>query len=249
MSTSNELKEQWKRLGYPDDMASATIVPPPNADFVRAYYLTSAEYGINAIALSRLKVARFSDVNDPFEVFGVNFHHSDTRKLVREFKDSYDRTKGLLCFTSDWSNSMIWSHYAGKHKGMCLGFNVRRSKVLRVAYVKERIRESLDGKTSIPKALQDRLIRTKADYWGYEQELRRLVDLSKATREQGLYFCPFDADMQLAEVILGPLSELSLPSIRQLANSTNPGAVILKSRLARRSFRVVIDGRYKIPSH
>lgn len=243
MTTSEQLKEKWHALGYPDDMGSATVVPPPDKDFVRAYYLTSAEHGINAIALSRLKVARFSDVNDPFEVFGVNFHERGTRKIIRSFKNNYDGEKGLLCFTSDWSNSMIWSHYASKHKGICLGFNLKRTRVLQVEYVKDRIRANLNGKNSIPKALEERLLRTKADYWEYENELRILVDLSKANREQGLYFLPFDADMQLAEVILGPLSELPVTSIRKLTRSTNPDAAVFKSRLARRSFRVVPDGR------
>src|SRR5438309_1891054 len=140
MTTTEQLKEKWKLLGYPDDMASATVVAPPDKDFVRAYYLTSAEHGINAIALSRLKVARFSDVNDPFEVFGVNFHGRAARKLVRKFKDDYDSKTGLLCFSSNWSNSMIWSHYASKHKGICLGFNLRLTRVLKVDYVAERIR-------------------------------------------------------------------------------------------------------------
>jgi len=249
MSSGVNLKEEWKRLGYAADMASATVVRPPDPDFVRAYYLTSADYGISAIGLRRLKVARFSEVNDPFEAFGVNLHNAETRKLVRKFKDEYDSSTGLLCFTSNWSNSMIWSHYANKHKGLCLGFDVRRSKVLQVEYVEERIRRNLNHTASISKALQVQLLRTKASYWQYEQELRRLIELSGVHREQGLYFCLFDADMELVEVILGPLSELPLWSVAELVGFTNPQAVVFKSRLAFRSFRVVPDGRSLIGLH
>lgn len=239
-------EKEWTGLGYAEGMGSA-FSHPPSKDFIRAYHLTSAEHGINAISLSRLKVARFSEVNDPFEVFAVNFHERKTRKLVRRFKDSHNSKTGLLCFSANWSNSMIWSHYATKHKGICLGFDLRRKKIRQVQYVDERIRAKLtdnEDSPTLPAKLEDLLLRTKARYWQYEEEIRVFVDLSQATREQGLYFWSFDNDMRLAEVILGPLSELPLPSIRKLTEATNPNAVAFKSRLAFRSFKVVPDGRY-----
>ncbi|NKK82626.1 DUF2971 domain-containing protein [Rhizobium leguminosarum bv. viciae] len=31
---------------------------------------------------------------------------------------------GLLCMSTTWQEPLLWSHYADKHKGMCLGFDV-----------------------------------------------------------------------------------------------------------------------------
>lgn len=66
-------------------MGSDMIAPPAPSGFVRGYYLTSTDYAINNISLGRLKVARFSDVNDPFELLALNFRERATRKIVRNF--------------------------------------------------------------------------------------------------------------------------------------------------------------------
>lgn len=246
MTKRDHLKAEWRRLGYRDGMGSASVVPPPGADFVRAYHLTSAEHGISSISLRRLKVARFSEVNDPFELIALNFRERKTRRLVRRFKDSHISKTGLLCFSANWTNPVLWSHYASRHEGICLGFDLKRNKVQEVLYEDKRLLSELGDKEdalAIPATLQDLLLRTKSRHWQYEEELRVFVDLTQAKREQGLYFCPFGEDMGLAEVILGPQSGLSLTAIRRLTDATNPGAVVFRARLAFKSFEVVPDGK------
>jgi hypothetical protein len=50
---------------------------------------------------------------------------------------------GLLCFAGDWSEPVMWSHYAEKHTGICLGFDVSRSAVQQVSYQDDRILAAL----------------------------------------------------------------------------------------------------------
>jgi hypothetical protein len=38
---------------------------------VRAYHLMSAEHAISSVGWRRMKVARFSEVNDPFELLAL----------------------------------------------------------------------------------------------------------------------------------------------------------------------------------
>ena len=95
--TKRDYEMEWMRLGYREGMGSAKFLPPPDSNFVRAYHLTSAEHGISSIRLRRLKVARFSEVNDPFELMALNFHKRETRQLVRRFKDLHNSNTGLLC--------------------------------------------------------------------------------------------------------------------------------------------------------
>jgi hypothetical protein len=237
---------EWRRLGYQEGMGSASILPPPSSEFVRAYHLTSSEHAVSDIEHSRLKVARFSEANDPFELLGLNCHDPKTRKLTRRFKESLNNRTGLLCFSANWTNPVLWSHYAARHKGICLGFDLNRSTVQTVEYEDERLRETLpDDKDpdTIPKSIQDRLRRTKSRHWQYEEELRLFVDLGKATSENGYYFWSFGGELRLTEVILGPRCDRRLEEIRNLVAATSRGAVVFKARLAFRSFRVVLDGR------
>ena len=45
----------------------------------------------------------------------------------------------MLCFSFKWSNPVLWAHYADKHKGICLGFDVPDDNVQRVKYVDTRL--------------------------------------------------------------------------------------------------------------
>jgi len=74
----------------------------------RLYYLTGAMTGIASIAMQRLKVSRFNDLNDPFELMGVNVNDSAIRKAFRATRDELNKTKGLICFTQDWKSPLMW---------------------------------------------------------------------------------------------------------------------------------------------
>ncbi len=247
MPAHHGYRSEWVAAGYKSDMGSAIACRPPKGrDVRRVYHLTSAEYAISNIALGRLKVSRFSDLNDPFELLGLNFREKTTRNVVRDFKDAYDARTGLLCFSGDWAEPVLWSHYAAKHWGICLGFNVPSNVLQKVQYEDGRILAEL-GKNpdlaNIDPDLQESLLRTKSSGWQYEDEYRRFVRLSDAFKEGRLCFLPFGPDLELAEVVLGPLCAHSLQSVRQLVTSRYPAALTYKTRLAFKSFKVVPDER------
>lgn len=227
-------------------MGSAAVVHPPPAEFIRVYHLTSAEFAISNIVLGRLKVARFSDLNDPFELIPLNLRGKRTRKFVRAFKNAFDRQTGLLCFSADWTNPVLWSHYGAKHRGVCLGFDLKKTRSLSVQYEDKRIPDKL-GENGDPLKInektQKRLVRTKFRHWEYEEEHRVLVPLKKAVNEGMLHFCRFDSTLKLAEVILGPQCSLSLDSVREFTQTHHPHAVVFRARLAFKFFKVVPDER------
>jgi len=145
-------------------MSSASVVGPPNEEFIRAYRLTSVDHAISSISLRRLKVGLFFEVNDPFELLALNSHERTPRKLVRQFKPLRNRKTGLMCFSANWTNPVLWSHYATKHRGICLGFDLRKTEVQEVNYEDERLREELkdhEDPVALPSKLQDLLLRTK----------------------------------------------------------------------------------------
>ena len=250
MATQKELVAQWTALGYRKAMASATITPPPPKAFRRVYHMMQGKWALVAIDDQRLKVSRFEDLNDPFELLAMNRHTQASRRVSKQFRAAFNASQGLLCFGTDWSNAVMWSHYGDKHKGLCLGFDVRRSLLQEVRYEDRRLRLAL-GDTANPAALgpelQRQLTCTKAKAWSYEEELRRFVDLRSAVSGPPHHFVPFDDDMRLAEVILGDRCPENLESVRVRLERNCPSAVAFKARLAYRSFRVVLNGYTRPP--
>lgn len=247
MPTHESLRGEWIAAGYKSDMGSAIASRPPNdPSAIRLYYLTSVEHAFSNIENQRIKVSRFADLNDPFELLAANFKEHKMRKVVRNWKDKSHSLMGLLCFAGDWSEPVMWSHYGRKHTGICLGFDVSRRMFQKVSYQDERILAAL-GSTPIPNELteemQQQLLCTKSGGWRYEEEHRRFINLNDASTDGSLHFWPINGDVQLTEVILGPLCEEAVESVRQKVKSNFPNAVVFKARLAFQSFKIVPDAR------
>jgi hypothetical protein len=242
MPTNNALRAQWSAAGYRPGCGSSAVVPPPPQNFIRVYYITSAEHAISDIGLGRIKVARFSDLNDPFELMAANFRERQTRKIVRNFKNAYDSHTGLLCFSADWINPVLWSHYGVKHRGICLGFNLERSRAQKVRYEDERLLAHIGENNElgeIDNELRELLLCTKFRHWQYEEEYRVFLPLEDVPQEGRLHFYSFNQDLQLAEVILGPQCNLSLDAVRELTRTRYSNAVTYQARLAWKWFAVV----------
>lgn len=232
----------WQTVKGSSTYGSAAVVPPPPPGFERAYHITSVEYGISNIALGRVKVARFSDLNDPFELMAVNFREAKMRQAVGDFKASYDKRTGLLCFSKDWINPLLWSHYGAKHRGMCLGFDIPTPLLEEVAYETERLKANLEphgDPEQLSLDLQKTLMRTKSHDWKYEQEVRQFVQLDKAVPEGALHFLPFSDNLRLVEVILGTNCAHPLPMVRAFVSGRYPEVTTFQARLAHKWFSVV----------
>lgn len=142
---------------------------------MRIYYLTTAQFGLSNLALRRLKIARFADLNDPFELMAVDVTNFDFRVGISAKKGLIDRDQGLICFSRAWNNPLLWSHYGDKHRGLCLGFDVPDSLLTSVRYVKGMRRINILSPATKKQAvdrLLDRLRYTKYEGWKYEDEVR-----------------------------------------------------------------------------
>lgn len=242
MPYDKSLRKKWTDAGYKSAMASACAVAPPPSHLIRVYHMTSTEFALSDLALGRIKLSRFSDSNDPFELLAYTFNDANSRRALRKFKEHYDSKSGLLCFSGNWSSPVLWSHYGARHRGICLGFDVPRSKALAVRYTNKRFRQQtlrLEGESNIDDTLREILVCTKFEHWNYEEEIRVETSLATALLEGKNYFCPFSDTLQLAEVILGPLCETPLAAARRLVTSLYPSAIVFQSRLAIDSFHIV----------
>jgi hypothetical protein len=209
-----------------------------------AYYFTTAQYAISNIAFRRVKVSRFMDLNDPFELLGADLGDPQHRQAFRNTKTTLNRDRGLICFTRAWSNPVVWGHYAEKHKGIALGIDVQDDMLEPVHYRRTPFQVKLDisgPKPKIHPSLVQEMLRTKFADWKYEDELRVFVSLDHETVESGNHFVSFGPTFALRKVILGPQCQLPIGDVRRLVKAYSPTVSVMKARIAFRSFRVVTD--------
>lgn len=205
---------------------------------MRLYHFVPSQYAIENLRFRRLKVALVDDLNDPFELWGTSQEQRELRPAFRSWRREMARLYGMLCFSSRWSNPVLWSHYADRHRGICLGFDVAPETAIEVTYVKERfgLKMPLDEET------MRSILGTKFDGWSYEEEWRTWCRLEEQDDDAGLYFKEFDDQLVLKEVLTGPLcTSDTAHTLAPLANEL--GCSVTRTRLAFRSFTVTEDQR------
>ena len=92
---------------------------------MRVYHFINDKYGLKDLAERHLKIARIMEINDPFEFLGVDLSDRDFRRAMKETKEDLSKSNGLLCFSKNWKNPVLWGHYADKHRGIALGSTCR----------------------------------------------------------------------------------------------------------------------------
>jgi Protein of unknown function (DUF2971) len=207
---------------------------------MRVYHLSDATHALNNLARRRLKISRIADLNDPFELLGANLRDKNLRRAFIAMKDTLNNDNGVLCFSKSWANPLLWSHYADKHRGMCLGFELADELATSVRYVAERSKFRDPAITKLPISPSDvqAILLTKFVGWEYEDEIRVFVALDHEVKEDDLYFYEYSSSLALREVILGPRCKERLEHVRELAGS---GVYVKKARIAFTKFRVVED--------
>jgi hypothetical protein len=214
---------------------------------MRAYHLLSSEHALSDIALQRMKIATFSDLNDPFELLALSLGLEPIRNGFTEWKRELSKDNGLLCFSRKWESPVLWSHYGAKHTGMALGFDIEDSSVDSVKYADQRMAlPVVDDTLEFDEPFMRRLLLTKFKHWEYEDEVRVFVRLDHQTIEGGRYFYDFCNAVTLREVVLGPLCEIPTTAVCSMVGSLYRGVDVIKAELAYKWYKVVPGKTYKI---
>ena len=200
---------------------------------VRVYQFLSAADGLTVLRTQRLRVSRLDRLNDPFEFLGANLSDPGHRQVLRSTKAELAKTKGLLCFSKTWRNPVLWGHYADKHRGLCLGFEIAKKHVRRVDYVKSRF--SWPEHLSI--AFMKKILFSKFSHWSYEQEYRSWVSLDDNVK--GHFYVPFSSELELKEVFVGAESTLTRAQIAKALGALVGSIEVTKVRAAFNTFQIV----------
>jgi hypothetical protein len=202
---------------------------------MRVYHFLDRKFGLDDIRRRRLKIATLNDLNDPFEMLSMTLRDPELRQAFRATKAQMSERMGLLCFSRSWRNPVQWGHYAERHHGLCLGFDIPEGAVTTVTYSRKRLpvdRALLKGPDA--EAFVRTVISTKFSHWRYEDEVRLFVSLEDRDVKTGLWFRHFDADLALREVIVGAACDVTR---RELADALGELNASIKQRKARLSFQ------------
>ena len=213
---------------------------------MRLYHFLSAQYALNDIKKNRIKISLMSELNDPFEHWTIPLRTPEERKLWKSTVDHIGKTFGVICLSEKWHNPLLWSHYADKHQGICLGFDVVGAKD--ITYRKSKLPYRLDftkPRAGLSAEDFEKILYTKFQGWQYEEEWRVGTNLtspepSLENPDKTLYFLDFTTQFQLREVIAGARSSLTESQISTALQDGQHGNVkIIKARLAFNTFSVV----------
>jgi len=214
---------------------------------MRAYNFIPAIYAIDDLKKRHIKISRLQDLNDPFELLSLELSDSKLRHMFGKMKARLNSEHGIICFSKSWSNPVLWSHYADKHRGICLGIDIPDESVVHVSYNTKRLSQDIykvlqKGTIDEKRGFMIRLLSTKFKAWEYEDEVRIFPYLK--TEEAGNYFQEFSESFVLREVILGARCNETISEVRDILQSYKHEVTLIQSRLAFKSFKIV-ENKFK----
>jgi len=219
-------------------LTSDKIENPNDLDFVDKGKIFLYKYidlsgGIALIENKTFKFSNPKDFNDPFDLYEELIDFSQhkiipklpmSRKEKRKVVTVSDKTRiktlkyewkkikndfGISCFSRTYKNILMWSHYAQKHTGICIGFYVDANLLLDDTIFAFGVKyendfeplpfNSLDRNALLKAATQ--YLSLKAIFWKYEEEIRLIsFDYFKSNKDG---FMKFEKYAEIREVYFG----------------------------------------------
>jgi hypothetical protein len=170
------------------------------------YHFLPYKYAKDDLEWKRIKVSTIDTLNDPFEFMPYRrFSEREKRKSYDDVFQAVSKKWGILCFSKIYTEQLLWAHYAEKHKGIALGFEIPEGRLLEVTYTPDEIRTkfelSNDPNDNEQKFLD--LATIKFHEWKYEKEYRLLVPLKDCKYQNGYYYKYFGNNLKLSEIVFG----------------------------------------------
>lgn len=218
---------------------------------MRVYKFLNEHFGLKDLRQKRLKQSRIQELNDPFELTPYDLTDPGLRQAFLATREDLGKARGMVCFSSVWSNPVVWAHYSDGQRGLCLGFDIpeisgdaESDESAAVNYIPDPLQfPSSFSELPEPERLEivRKILFTKFDSWKYEEEVRIWAPLQN--EEGGLHFLDFDDKLRLMEVIVGARSTIRRSAISRALGMLASQVAMTKARAAYDSFRMVEDER------
>jgi hypothetical protein len=170
------------------------------------YHFLSSRNAIHDLERKMIRVSLIDTLNDPFELMpNLSYRDTSKRKRIKSIRKAFAEKYGLLCFSGNWAEPLLWGHYADKHKGVALGFEILKDRIIEVEYSDSplRVQIELSEDSENNEDVFFGLAKTKYHKWKYENEYRILVALRDCIEIDNHHFLPFHERLRVKEIILG----------------------------------------------
>lgn len=133
-----------------------------------------------------------------------------SQEILQKHGEQFLNQRGVACFSEINDDLLMWSHYADRYRGFCLGFNTNYDpfkKLERVEYSESM--PEIDAVTSMIENEYSQMLKlflTKSKSWSYEREWRCMHDRAgtefvyKPEALEAVYFGPA-MDLECLEII------------------------------------------------
>jgi Protein of unknown function (DUF2971) len=237
-----------ERDGREPESNGTRIASALEKESMRVFYMTSTKWAEVILKERRLKLARFGELNDPFELSLIDNRPRATREVVHRITGHFQTTIGVICFGADWKSPVMWAHYADKHFGVALGFEVADALLTKITYSDKKISVPFGEhlpRFGLSEDLLNKIRMTKATDWSYEREFRVESELKIKDPVTGLYYVDFEPQIALREIVIGHRCTWSAASVRPLLRGLAETVRICKARPAFGKFEMIEQRRVK----
>ena len=215
----------------------------PATNKKRLYYFTKPDIAKIIIESNKMKLSDFDKCNDIFELS----HFSTRNRMVRDnykiWKASIQPNFGFICFSSDWSNPLMWGHYADCGRGVCLVFDLAIEKAQQVRYItSDKMPKPPEVFPKFGDISFSQFCSIKSGHWGYECEWRLLVPHSEAELSNNFRLINIEGDIELLGAINGPRATLYRSDLESLLGERT----YVQSRAAFGDYRVTVQRNKKL---
>jgi hypothetical protein len=208
------------------------------------YKFRSVEDAERDIREKRLRISRYRSLNDPYELMGIASARATFIAGIKRTVDEFNDMWGITCFSGNWNDPVMWSHYSCDHKGIALGFEFPTLTPDKVNYDEHPIpeKEWIDQYHKDPEGSVKAWFLRKYLSWKYEDEYRFISELKEPDPIlTQYYFVEFGpTTLELREVVMGVRCTKRMAEMRRLLNSAGLLKVkIIKAELSTTDFKVV----------
>lgn len=126
---------------------------------------------------------------------------------MKQLFDGENANRGITCFSKKFNQMQMWAHYADKHQGICIGYDLLKIRSAIVNFNKESTFISVNYVDEIKPSspfINDNVIfhwfGTKHNSWSYEEEIRLISRPLSFDNKRYLFQIPVTS---IAEIYCG----------------------------------------------
>lgn len=209
---------------------------------MKLYHFLSEKWALEALEKQFIKVSKYDDLNDPFELLAMSLEDKVSRTVMLENKRKINEKLRILCFSKSWKNPLLWGHYADNHRGIALELEVPSKDAHPITYEEDRssldLHALMDKRDEAAKREMFKMYTTKYSDWSYEEEYRVQFLREECFTKGEHDFVKLGNNLRVTGLVLGPLNSTSK---EKLVSSLPEGKeiIVTTTRIAFQSFDVV----------